>query len=233
MNYTISDLCRIVSAKGFVLSINKIGKIIPELYVANRYDISKLSKLSYFTTSRKENGFFLLSDNASDILYISFILNSHVGGLLLHNDGNDNYLRGNVTKRNLSSVRIVFVHEKGRKACNMLELIIERISRLKVDDKDHEVIEATVSFLSDIRNFICLEIYMKPIFMEHQVSILEPWVNFVEMNQSQYSLQAIDDTFTLFYKSIVDPENEVMDAMKKVRLFIWDLVEQMKDIVGK
>lgn len=232
-DYTISELCRIVAAKDYTLPVNDNGRADAKLYVEGRYNMGKPLNIAYFTSIQKEKGFFLLSDKAIDLLYLAFILNSCVGSIFLHNEGSSNYTRGHVTKRNLSAVRITLIPERYRKACNVLELIIQRVRRLDVDDEVREIKEATVIFLSDIRNCICLEIYMKPMFIEHRVSILEPWMHFVEQNCTQYSLQAIDDTFVTFYKSIVDPENEVMDAMKKVRLFLWELVEQIKVMIRK
>ena len=31
------------------------------------------------------------------------------------------------------------------------------------------------------------------------------------------------DVFISFYKSVSDPDNDIMDAMKKARLFVWEL----------
>lgn len=230
-DYTISELCRIVTANNYSQSSNDDGGMFAALYVGSRYDMGKT--LAYFTSAQKENGYYLLADKSIDLLYIAFILNSYVGRLFLHDKSSDNFFKGNVSKRNLSAVRIKIIPDQYRKACNVLELIILRVGRLEVENESREIKEATVSFLNDMRNYICLEIYMKPMFVEHQVSILEPWERFVERNSAQYSITSIDDTFAIFYKSVVNPENEVMDAIKKVRMFMWDLVEQIKATVGK
>ncbi len=230
-DYTLSELCSIVPAKTYTLPVNENGRVRAVMYVEPRYEMGKT--LAYFTSVQRESGYYLLADNRIDMLYVAFILNSYVGNLFLHNEGSNNHVKGNVTKRGLSAVRVSLIPEQFRKACNVLELIIGRVSRFEVDEKNREIKEATVSFLSDIRNYICLEIYMTPVFVEHQVSILGPWERFVGKNKTQYSLGSIDDTFVSFYKSVVDPDNEVMDAMKKVRMFMWELYEQIKETVGK
>lgn len=206
--------------------MNENGRVQAVMYVEARYEMGK--PVAYFTTAQKSNGYYLHADSTVDMIYVAFVLNSYLGNLFLHKDGSVSWLKGNVTKRSLSAVRITILSERYIKACNVLELIIGRVSRLEVDEKVHEIKEATVSFLADMRNYINMEIYMKPVFMEHNVSVLEPWERFVEKSQTQYSLDSIDETFTSFYKSVVDPDNEVMDAMKKVRLFMWDMVEQIK-----
>lgn len=226
IEYNISELCIIVSAKTYEQTLNKNAKKEAALYVGAKYDMDK--RLAYFTSTAQETGFYLLSNKKFDLLYIAFILNSYVGKLFLHNEGTDIYIKGNVIKRNLESIRIVNIPHSYRRACNILELIINRISTLNVDDKTIEIKDATISFLFDMRNYISLEIYMKPIFVSHQVSILEPWARFIYNNHIQFDLCSIDDTFTRFYKLIIDPENEVMDAMKKVRMFMWELVSMIK-----
>lgn len=156
-NNTISDLCKIVSAKKYTLPANDGGRIRTYMYVGSGFGVGKT--LAYFTSDQKNNGYYLFADNRIDLLYIAFILNSYLGSILLHNEGADNYLNGKVTKRNLSAVRIVIIPERYKKACNVLELIIQRITGLKVDDRTREIKDASVSFLNDMRNYICLEIW--------------------------------------------------------------------------
>lgn len=226
IEYNIAELCTIVSAKTYKQHLNKNAKKDSTLYIEAKYNMDK--RLAYFTSMINETGFYLLSNKKFDLLYIAFILNSYVGKLLLHNKGNDNYIKGNVTRHNLGAIRIVNIPHSYRRACNILELLIDRISTLNVGDRTVEIKEATISFLGDMRNYISLELYMKPIFVSHQVSILEPWTRFVYNNHTQFDRCSIDDTFTRFYKHIADPENEVMDAMKKVRMFMWELVSNIK-----
>ena len=217
----LSDLCQVISAKSFTLSFWGTGRAKSTLYVPNKYEIG--SSFASFVTEQKEKGFFLLADHSPDLLYCSFILNSGLGMLQMHDDGDSSYAKGIVTKKKLENVTIRLVPERYKRACNILEMIITRVSRLEVEGDGTIVRDATVSFLKDMRSYIGLEIYMNAAFERRNVSVLEPWTAFVEGNGGSYKLKKIDDVFISFYKSVSDPDNDIMDAMKKARLFVWEL----------
>lgn len=69
---------------------------------------------------------------------------------------------------------------------------------------------------------------MNPIFVDRQVSVLEPWTRFVETKIGEYKINIVDNVFISFYKSVADPDNDIMDAMKKAKMFVWELGEVMK-----
>lgn len=230
-DYTIADLCSIVSAKNYALSSKKDGNEGIALYVGRKYDMGKT--LAFFTHNLQESGYYVHCDDKQLLLYIAFILNSYVGMLFLHNEGSDEYGKGSVTMKNLGAVRICMIPDNYIKACNILELIIGRVSSSNADEDVKEAKEATISLLTDMRNFISLEIYMKPVFVEHQVSVLEPWDKFVNEKGVLYNWDTIDGAIKSFYKAILDPENEVMDAIKKARMFVWELFETLKKSVAK
>lgn len=229
--YTIADICNIIYAKTYAFSSNKDGSEGIALYVGRRYDMGKT--LAFFTQNHQESGYYLHCDDKQQLLYIAFILNSYVGMLLLHNEGSDEYGKGSVTKKNLGAVRICMITDNYIKACNILELIIGRVSSSNADEDAKEAKEAAISLLTDMRNFISLEIYMKPVFVEHQVSVLEPWEKFVNEKGVLYNWDTIDGTIKSFYKAILDPENEVIDAIKKARMFVWELFKTLKKSVAK
>ena len=51
---------------------------------------------------------------------------------------------------------------------------------------------------------------------KHEVVL---WTRFVEERGGNYKIKQIDEVFLSFYKSVSDPDNDIMDAMKKARLF--------------
>ena len=222
----LSDLCHVVGVKSYTLPVLESGKVKGTLYVQNKYEIGY--PLASFTTEQKEKGYYLLSEHIPDLLYCSFILNSGLGMLSMHEEGDSSYTKGTVTKKKLENVTINQIPEKYKRACNYLEMIIIRVSRLKVEGESAIIRDATVSFLNDMRSSIGLEIYMNAIFESRHVSVLEPWAAYVEENGGAYRLKQVDDVFLSFYKSISDPDNEIMDAMKKARLFVWELGKSIK-----
>ena len=223
----LSDLCQVISAKSYTLPVQETGRVKGTLYVPNKYEIGV--SFTSFVSEQKEKGYFLLSDLSSDLLYCSFILNSGIGMLQMHDEGDSLYTKGTVTKKKLENVTIKLVPERYKRACNILEMIITRVSRLEVEGEAIVVRDATVSFLKDMRSYIGLEIYMNPIFESRNVSVLEPWTTFVEGNGGSYRLKQVDDVFISFYKSVSDPDNDIMDAMKKARLFVWNLGKSEKN----
>ena len=223
----LSDLCQIVSAKTYTLPVLSTGRVRGTLYVPNKYEMGH--PFASFVTEQKEKGFYLVSERSADLLYCSFLLNSGLGMLYMHSDEDKSYTKGTVTKKRLENVTIIHVPERNKVACNILEMIIIRVSRLDVQGDILSVRDASVSFLKDMRSYIGLEIYMNKVFEERQVSVLEPWTRFVEERGGNYKIKQIDDVFLSFYRSISDPDNDIMDAMKKARLFVWDLVESMKN----
>ena len=87
---------------------------------------------------------------------------------------------------------------------------------------------ATIAFLEDMRDYIALEIYLMSIFESHQVSILKPWTDFIEREGNDYKINSLDKVFMSFYKSIVNPKNDILDAVKKAKLFIGELGKNLK-----
>ena len=227
-NCLLSELCQVIGARSYSLPVLQTGKVKGTLYVPNRFAIG--SPLASFVTEQKQNGFYLLSEQISDLFYCSFILNSGLGMLYLHDDKDSSYAKGTVTKKKLENVTIRLVAERYKRACNILEMIIIRVSRLNVEEELSIIRDVTVSFLNDMRSYIGLEIYMNEVFEDRQVSVLEPWTSFVEKKGGNYKLKQIDDVFVSFYKSISDPENDIMDGMKKARLFVWELGESMRKV---
>ena len=222
----LSDLCQVVSAKSYTLPVMDTGRVKGTLYIPTKYEIGV--SFASFVTEQKEKGYFLLSDLSPDLLYCSFIMNSGMGMLQMHEDGDSSYIKGTVTKKKLENVAIKLVPDRYKRACNVLEMIIIRVSRLKIEGDVAVLHDATISFLNDMRSYIGLEIYMNSMFKSRDVSVLEPWTDFVETKGSSYRLKQIDDVFLSFFKSVSDPDNAIMDAMKKVRLFVWELGKSVK-----
>lgn len=226
--YVLSELCQVVGAKIYSLPVLPSGERKGTLYVPNKYEIGY--PFASFVREQKDKGFYLLSNQSSDLLYCSFVLNSGLGMLYMHDDEDPSYTKGTVTKKKLENVTIKVVAERYKRACNILEMIITRVERLEVEGEATIVRDATVSFLKDMRSYIGLEIYMNLVFESKQVSVLEPWTTFVEEKGGNYRLKQVDEVFIAFYKVISDPDNDIMDAMKKARLFVWDLGESMKKV---
>lgn len=223
----LSDLCQVVGVKSYTLHVLEPGRVKGTLYVQNKYEIGY--PLASFVTEQKEKGYYLLSEHSPDLLYVSFILNSGLGVLSMHEEGDLSCAKGTVTKKKLENVTINQVPERYKRSCNVLEMIIMRVSRLSVEGEASIIKDTTVSFLNEMRSYIGLEIYMNAIFENKQVSVLEPWASFVEKIGGNYRLKQVDEVFLSFYKSISDPDNEIMDAMKKARLFVWELWKTIKE----
>lgn len=224
----LADLFHIVKATSYVLPVSASGKVKSILYVPGKYELGK--ELAEFTTKQNDSGYYLLSPQRSSLIYCSFILNSGIG-MLYMNDKEEaqNSTKGSVTIRKLGGVVIYQISERYTKACNVLELIIARVRRLEVEEQAQVARDATLSFLENMRAGIALEIYMNTIFESRQVSILEPWTKFIEEQSSSYKVNLIDNVFINFYKSITDPDNAIMDAMKKAKMFMWELMEILKN----
>lgn len=224
--YSLSDLCQIVGVKSYILPLSRDGRPKGTLYVPQKFVINE--PFAAFVREQKDRGFYLLSDSNPNLLYCSFVLNSGVGMMFMHDEQDQSYTNGTVSKKKLEKITINTVAENYKWACTILELMIIRISNLEVKDDAAIVRDVTGSFLRDMRSYIGLEIYMNKIFENHQVSVLEPWTKFVEEKGGSYRLKQVDDVFISFYKTISDPENDIMDAMKKARLLVWELSESIK-----
>lgn len=222
----LSDIFQIESAKSYVLPVLASGRVKSTLYVPSKFEMGH--DFACFTSKQNDSGYYLVSEHRSELIYCSFILNGGIGMLYLKDKDSIEATKGTVTKKKLGEVMINQIPERYIRACNILELIITRVGKLKVDDQVVVAKEATVSFLKDMRSYISLEIYMNSIFESRQVSVLEPWTRFVEEKAGSYKIDLVDDVFVSFYKSVTDPDNAIMDAMKKAKLFVWELGEAMK-----
>lgn len=222
----LSDLCQVVVAKKYTLPVFPTGQIKSALYVPNKYELGK--RLAVFIKEQKNTGFYLVSELRGNLLYCSFILNSGMGMLYMQDRGDVTNTRGTVNKKKLENVVINKIPDRYKRACNILELIINRVSDFEVEASASDARDAMVSFLNNMRSYIALEIYMNPIFVNRQVSVLEPWTRFVETKMGEYKINIVDNVFISFYKSVADPDNDIMDAMKKARMFVWELGEVMK-----
>lgn len=222
----LSDLCQVVVAKNYTLPVFPTGQIKSALYVPNKYELGK--RLAVFIKEQKDSGYYLVSELRGNLIYCSFILNSGMGMLYMQDRGDVTNTRGTVSKKKLENVLINTIPDKYKRACNVLELIINRVSDFEVEDSVSDAHDAMVSFLYNMRSYIALEIYMNPIFVDRQVSVLEPWTRFVETKMGEYKINIVDNVFISFYKSVADPDNDIMDAMKKAKMFVWQLVDSIK-----
>lgn len=221
----LDEISLIYGGKGYTSAIAKSPEILsmPKLLIP--YTIKSDGQVSIISKEVKKNHFIVIAEAGQNIDYIDFILNSAIGKVSLGINNIDRVIP--VTIKLLKELSIVLLPAYKEKACVTLSRLINIISNKANSSKDQDPkIGAAILFLSDLRDYIAIELYLKPLFEKEGLSILDNWL--IEYEQALNNRSgAIGFTQQLF-SSLSSSNNQLVDNMYKTRLFLNDFLNNLR-----
>ena len=171
-----------------------------------------------------ERPHYVIISDEKILRYVSFFLNSSIGKLCLICGEDKKRLTG---MTNLSQLRKLQIpsEEELKYPCEMLELLIEYLTSLSLTETLEELkryASTILRFFIQLRDSIVLELLFPELFAKTNISVLLPWKN--EVDKLPVNLEN-DEFILLVFDSLVQPDNELMANVNRMRVFMTDFVD--------
>ena len=171
-----------------------------------------------------EKSQYVIISDEKILRYVSFFLNSSIGKLFLICGEDKKRLTG---MTNLSQLRKLQIpsDEDVKYPCEMLELLINYLTSLSLTETSEELkryASTILRFFIQLRDSIVLELLFPELFDKTNISVLLPWKN--EVDKLPKNLEN-DEFILLVFDSLVQPDNELMANVNKMRVFMTDFVD--------
>ncbi|MCQ2301248.1 MAG: hypothetical protein MJZ94_01315 [Bacteroidales bacterium] len=220
----LSEISSVYGEKGFASAVAKSSSLFscPKLLVSSK--IKNDGPVCCLSNTFEKNAFVIIANSGFNVRYIEFILNSVIGKIFLGINKIDRSV--NVSTKALKDVDIVLVSSSEEQACVSLSNIINLLYRKNKDDSENEKnLSAAYYFLSDLRDYIALELYLKPLFEKEEISILSNWL--VEYYNASARESDSGSFAQHLFQSLSSSGNQLVENMYKMRLFISEFVKYL------
>lgn len=222
----LSEISSIYGEKGFASAAAKSSSLIscPKLLISSK--IKNEGPICNISNTFERNAFVIIANPNFNIRYIEFLLNSAIGKIFLGITKIDRSV--NISTKALKDIDIVLVPSPEEQACVSLSNIINLLYRKNKDDSEKEKnLSPAYFFLSDLRDYIALELYLKPLFEKEEISILGNWL--VEYHNASNRENDSGGFAQRLFQSLSSSSNQLMQNMYKMRLFINEFVKYLSE----
>lgn len=199
-----------------------------KVYIEKEICPSKMVATSVYT---EKTAYVLLfeNDNHFDAKYAEFYINSSIGKLFLLNKTTNGKLEGNVTIANLRKLVIRWVNIY-KECCVYLECLTQVIyvyeNRL---GKDISALTGLLSFLSQVRDAMVMEMIMPDLFQKANFSVLKKWKQDTDAIMLDFNLA--EDTpnkqiefIEKLIKAIGSNNDGIVNEMAKYRIYMLEFM---------
>lgn len=193
-------------------------EICPSKMVATSVDTEKTAYVLLF-----EN------DNHFDAKYAEFYINSSIGKLFLLNKTTNGKLEGNVTIANLRKL-VIRWEDIYKECCVYLECLTQVIyvyeNRL---GKDISALTGLLSFLSQVRDAMVMEMIMPDLFQKANFSVLKKWKQdtdaiMLDFNLAEDTPNKQIELIEKLIKAIGSNNDGIVNEMAKYRIYMLEFM---------
>lgn len=199
-----------------------------KVYIEKEICQSKMVATSICT---EKTAYVLLfeNDNHFDAKYAEFYINSSIGKLFLLNKTTNGKLEGNVTIANLRKLVIRWVNIY-KECCVYLECLTQVINvyenRL---GKDISALTGLLSFLSQVRDAMVMEMIMPDLFQKANFSVLKKWKQdtdaiMLDFNLAEDTPNKQIELIEKLIKAIGSNNDGIVNEMAKYRIYMLEFM---------
>lgn len=199
-----------------------------KVYIEKEICPSKMVATSVYT---EKTAYVLLfeNDNHFDAKYAEFYINSSIGKLFLLNKTTNGKLEGNVTIANLRKLVIRWVNIY-KECCVYLECLTQVIyvyeNRL---GKDISALTGLLSFLSQVRDAMVMEMIMPDLFQKANFSVLKKWKQdtdaiMLDFNLAEDTPNKQIELIEKLIKAIGSNNDGIVNEMAKYRIYMLEFM---------
>lgn len=189
------------------------------------------SKMVATSVCTEKTAYVLLfeNDNHFDAKYAEFYINSSIGKLFLLNKTTNGKLEGNVTIANLRKL-VIRWEDIYKECCVYLECLTQVIyvyeNRL---GKDISALTGLLSFLSQVRDAMVMEMIMPDLFQKANFSVLKKWKQdtdaiMLDFNLAEDTPNKQIELIEKLIKAIGSNNDGIVNEMAKYRIYMLEFM---------
>lgn len=189
------------------------------------------SKMVATSVCTEKTAYVLLfeNDNHFDAQYAEFYINSSIGKLFLLNKTTNGKLEGNVTIANLRKL-VIRWEDIYKECCVYLECLTQVIyvyeNRL---GKDISALTGLLSFLSQVRDAMVMEMIMPDLFQKANFSVLKKWKQdtdaiMLDFNLAEDTPNKQIELIEKLIKAIGSNNDGIVNEMAKYRIYMLEFM---------
>lgn len=175
-------------------------------------------------------GFSILPDTQRvNIVYLASILNTYVSWAFI-TDGKVEK-KTTVTIKKLSNVAVRVLPDHLQKAVAYLHFLLMDIKEQKEDGSSNPYLDYWMSVYKEVQNAIALELVLPQMFKDFEIDMLGSWCGLIgkcSKDNPGISLEQLKDALG---NELLAPQNVVVGNMKKLRVVMRKIEEQVTDKV--
>lgn len=199
-----------------------------KVYIEKEICPSKMVATSVHT---EKTGYVLIfgNDNHFDAKYAEFYINSSIGKLFLLNKTTNGKLEGNVTIANLRKLVIRWVNIY-KECCVYLECLTQVIYvyEKRLGEKE-PALTGLLSFLSQVRDAMVMEMIMPDLFKRANFSILKKWKQdtdaiMLDFNLAEDTPNKQIELIEKLIKAIGSNNDGIVNEMAKYRIYMLEFM---------
>ena len=187
--------------------------------VFNKYFVASEE---YCTVNRNVNDghvCFCEKDGGNYIYYFHLLLDSLIGRIMLDPNAATNGLKGQVTLKRLRDFPVIIPSNEVLDAGISLDITIKTIIDIARNENDELFIESAKNLMEELRDYFVMELYIKDLFISHNVSIVEPLVEIV----SRCKGMQFPEIALHIMRAITDPEGTILSNIRRFRVLMSNL----------
>lgn len=193
---------------------------VPKFYVPKKMEVEVMKN-----PPRKDGYVVIAKNDIEDNIYLSCILNSHVAWLYLTNGNLDS--KTTISKKKLESIPVRLISKELQAGVVFLYYIIGNIMMLKEKGEKNQMLDFREDMYRELLDGIVLELTMPDLFEEFKIDLFFSWCALIGKCSVEPPGITYDDMQEIIGKEMMDPQNFVTHNMKKLRVVVQKISEQL------
>lgn len=192
----------------------------PDTYVPDKMEVD-LVEANAFAKS-----YAIFPNNNLNIVYLASILNAAVSWAVM-TDGKLEK-RTPITMTRLGNVLIRLIPEAEQKAVAYLHYLLQTLREQKKSGSTDSYLDYWMSVYVELQNSIALELVMPQVFKEYEIEMLNPWCALIGKCAIENPDISLQNLHVALGKELLTPQNIVIGNMKKLRVVMRTVINQVK-----
>ena len=206
--------------KGLYLKPGTTYIKVPKYYIPNKMQVEIDEKPPI------QDGFVVIAkDDIEDNIFLSCILNSHVAWQYLTNGNLDS--RATILKKNLDTIPVRLLSKEMQSGVVYLYYLIGNIINLKSEGKNDSLLDYRESLYRELLDGVVLELTIPKLFKEFEIDLFFSWCSLMGKCYEEHPDVTIENMQDIIGNKMVNPDNPVTHNMKKLRIVVQKISEQL------
>lgn len=225
----LAEVGNIFTPAGFMkdqIESGDVGKTRIYIHCPNIYKPEKM-EISMVENNGVKDGYAIIpKDKTTNIIYLASFLNTAVAWLFMTDGVIDR--KTAITLKRLANIPIRLLPVDQQKAVAYLYYLLQDIKKKKQDGDNNSYIDYWESMYKEVQNAIALELTMPELFKEYEINMLMSWCALIGKCSVEHPNVSVEEMKDILGNELLAPQNVVIGNVKKLRVVMRTITEQMK-----